>query len=79
MLATEGLLVAAVGVLLGTVAAIATMVPFGIGRADSVYPSGSPLIYAAVVCGAVLLTLLATLVPGWQATRQRPVDAAVAG
>lgn len=78
MLAVEGLLIAVIGVLLGTVAAIATILPFEIGRTGSTYSDTSPLIYIGVVSGTVLLTLLATLVPGWLATRQRPIDAAKA-
>lgn len=75
MLAVEALLVAAIGVLLGTISAIATLVPFSIGRAGTVYPTGPPVVYLGVVSLAVLLVLLATLVPGWRATRHRPVAA----
>lgn len=76
MLAVESLLVAAIGVLLGTISAIVALVCFSVGRADTVYPTGSPLVYVGVVGLAVLLTLLATLAPGWQVTRRPPAETA---
>lgn len=79
MLAIEGVVVAAIGVLLGTLAAIAAIVPFSLGRAGTLYPPGSPLIFLAVVSATVALALLATLLPGWQATRRRPIEAAAPG
>ncbi|RXZ81133.1 ABC transporter permease [Paenibacillaceae bacterium] len=79
MLAAEALLVATIGVLLGTLSAFVTTVTFSLGRANTAYPAGSPLVYVAVVTVAVLLTLLATLIPGVWGTRQRPIDAADIG
>ncbi|RNL86214.1 ABC transporter permease [Halostreptopolyspora alba] len=76
MLCIEGLLAAVIGVLLGTISATTTVVAFSIGRADTVYPSGSPVIYPLVVGLTVLLTLLATLVPARRALRHRPVEVA---
>ncbi len=78
MVGLEGVLVAAIGVLLGTIASMATLVPFSTNRIDSWTPSGSPWIYATIVGVAVVLTLGATLIPGWQAMRSRPAEAAVA-
>ncbi|GAB3714878.1 FtsX-like permease family protein [Nocardiopsis oceani] len=78
MLAVEGLLVAVIGVVLGTISAFVTLGAYTVGRADTLYPTGSPLIYIGVVGFAVTLTLLASLVPGWRATRRPPVEAAVA-
>ena len=69
---------AVIGVVLGTISAVVTLVAYTIGRADTLYPTGSPLIYVGVVGFAVTLTLLASLVPGWRATRRPPVGAAVA-
>lgn len=78
MIGAEGVLVAVTGVVLGTVASVATLVPFSLARAESLTPSGSPWIYVGVVATALTLTLGATLLPGWRAMRSRPAEAAVA-
>ncbi|MBR8741162.1 FtsX-like permease family protein [Nocardiopsis sp. MG754419] len=79
MLAIEGVLVAVIGVFLGTVAAAATLVSFSVGRTGTVVPTGSPLVYVGVVGVALLVTLLATLVPGRRVTRHRPVTTVAHG
>ena len=79
MLAAEAILVATIGVLLGTLSAFATTVTFSLGRANTLYPDGSPLVYVMVVTVAILLTLLATLIPGVWVTRKRPIEAADVG
>ncbi|WP_254709074.1 FtsX-like permease family protein [Streptomyces lunaelactis] len=76
MLTVEGLVVAVIGVLLGTAAAATTLVPFAHAAADSWMPSGPLWIYGAVVGAAVTLVLSATLVPAWRALRVLPVRAA---
>ncbi|WP_053206436.1 FtsX-like permease family protein [Jiangella muralis] len=76
MVGAEGVLVAAVGITLGTLASVATLVPFSLARADQLTPSGSPLIYLGVVAVALGLTLAATLLPAWQVLRQRAAQAA---
>ncbi|WP_068926398.1 FtsX-like permease family protein [Planobispora rosea] len=76
MMTLESLMVAAFGVLLGTIASLITLVPFAITIGATPFPSGSPMIYLGVVAFAVLLTLAGTLVPAWQAMRDRPADAA---
>ncbi|WP_326797119.1 FtsX-like permease family protein [Streptomyces sp. NBC_01808] len=78
MLTIEALIVAGIGVALGTAAAATALVPFSHAAADSLLPSGPLSIYAAVVAGAVALALTATLVPGWAALRARPAEAALA-
>lgn len=78
MLTIEALIVAGIGVGLGTAAAATALVPFSHAAADSLLPSGPLSIYAAVVAGAVALALTATLVPGWAALRKRPAEAALA-
>ncbi|PSK97227.1 putative ABC transport system permease protein [Haloactinopolyspora alba] len=78
MLGLEGVLVAGVGVVLGTVAAAATLVPFSVARTGSAAPSGPVLIYVTVVAAAFVLTLAATLLPAWRAMRGRPAEAAAA-
>ncbi|QVQ54473.1 FtsX-like permease family protein [Spiractinospora alimapuensis] len=76
MLSIESLLIAAIGIVLGTIAAVVPLVAFSVGRADTTQWTGSPWIYVTVVAGTVLVTLLATLLPAWQAVRRGPVDAA---
>ena len=78
MVGTEAAIVAVTGVTLGTTAALAILVPVSLKRLDSVIPAGSPLIYAAIVGLVVLLTIGATLLPAWRATRGRPAESAVA-
>jgi putative ABC transport system permease protein len=78
MVATEGVLVALIGIVLGTVVSIATVTPFSVTRMDSLTPSGSPLVYVAVVVVGVGLTLGASLLSGWRMLRARPAAAAVA-
>ncbi|MEV5510906.1 FtsX-like permease family protein [Streptomyces orinoci] len=78
MMTVEGLLVAVVGLTLGTVAAATTLLPFGVAVGAGCRPSGPGSIYGVVVGAAVALTLTATLVPTWLALRGRPVHAAAA-
>lgn len=78
MVGTESALVAVGGVALGTLAALAVLVPVSLKRLDSPVPVGSPLIYAATAGLSVLLTVAATLLPAWRATRGRPAESALA-
>jgi putative ABC transport system permease protein len=78
MVGMEAAIVAVTGVALGTTAALAILVPVSLKRLDSVIPAGSPLIYAAIVGLVVLITIGATLLPAWRATRGRPAESAVA-
>ncbi|OJF14871.1 ABC transporter permease [Couchioplanes caeruleus] len=55
----EAALVAGVGVVLGTLAALATTVPFGIARHEGLIPNGQLWLPPLVAVGAVILTLLA--------------------
>ncbi|KNB54458.1 hypothetical protein AC230_00635 [Streptomyces caatingaensis] len=76
MMTVEGALVAVVGVVLGTLAAAAALVPFALSASDRVLPYGPVTVYLAVVAGALAVTLGATLPPTWAALRARPVEAA---
>ncbi|MGK5640733.1 ABC transporter permease [Streptomyces sp. URMC 126] len=76
MMAVESGFVAAVGLILGTLAAATTLVPFNLAVSDGFLPSGPLSIYLAVVAAAVTVTLVSTLVPTWAALRARPVEAA---
>ncbi|MEV6109313.1 FtsX-like permease family protein [Streptomyces sp. NPDC051940] len=75
-LTVEALVVAAIGVALGTLAASTSLVPFAHAAAGGWLPTGPWWIYGAVVAGAAALSLTATLLPAWAALRQRAVEAA---
>ncbi|MFI9448949.1 FtsX-like permease family protein [Amycolatopsis sp. NPDC052450] len=75
----EGGLVALLGIVLGTVVAAGSIVPFCLVATDSLLPMGSPLIYLSIIGLAAALALVATLVPAWLATRGQAVDAATSG
>lgn len=76
MMAYEGGMTAAIGILLGTLVAPMTLIPFSLARADSLTPSGPLWMYFATIGFAALLTVGATLAPTWQALKVRPLEAA---
>jgi putative ABC transport system permease protein len=78
MAGVEGALTAVTGVVLGTAVSAGTLVPFSLAANSSVLPYGPLWIFLVVAGAAALLTMTATLVPAWFATRQRPVDTVVA-
>jgi putative ABC transport system permease protein len=78
MVGLEGVIVALSGVVLGTAAAVAILVPVSLKRLDSLLPVGSPWIYLTTVALTAALTLGAMLLPAWRATRGRPAEAALA-
>lgn len=78
MVGTESAMVSVSGVLLGTAAALVVLVPVSLQRLGSPVPAGSPLVYLTIVGLTVLLTLAATLLPAWRATRGRPAESALA-
>lgn len=55
----EAAIVAAVGVVLGLLASLATIVPFGVARDEGVVPDGQLWLPPLVVVGVVALTLAA--------------------
>jgi putative ABC transport system permease protein len=73
-MAVEGLVVAVIGVVLGSVASLATLLPFSLARTDSLLPTGSVWIYLVVIGAAGAVTLAATLVPTWRVLRKSPRD-----
>jgi putative ABC transport system permease protein len=79
MMSVEAILVAGIGIVLGTIVAAATLVPFSLVVSDSPLPSGPPWIYLAVIGVATLMAVVATVLPAWFATRGRPAEAATAG
>ncbi|MEV4318956.1 FtsX-like permease family protein [Actinocrispum sp. NPDC049592] len=70
----EALVVTAVGVTLGGIASLATILPFSLARTGSAFPAGSPVILLAVIGAAALVTVAATLVPTWRVLRKSPRD-----
>jgi putative ABC transport system permease protein len=75
----EGGLVAAIGVLLGTIVAAGSIVPFCLVVTGTVWPIGPAGVYLAAVGLAVVLGLFASLVPAWVASRTRAVTAVSLG
>jgi putative ABC transport system permease protein len=61
MVACEGLLVTVTGVLAGSAASLFTILPFGVARADRVWPDATPTAYAVIVAVAVALTTFSVL------------------
>jgi putative ABC transport system permease protein len=72
-LASEALVVTVVGVAMGSVASLATLLPFSVVRIGSVMPDGSVWIYVLVIGAAALVTLTATLWSTWRAMRGRAI------
>lgn len=79
MAGVEGGLIAAIAVLLGTLVAAGAIVPFCLVVSGSVLPSGPVAVYLVVLAIAVVLALVAILVPAWAATRGRAVEATSVG
>ncbi|MFJ8860110.1 ABC transporter permease [Streptomyces sp. NPDC102451] len=75
MMAIESVLVAVVGIVLGSAVAVATLAPFGIALGGSWMPQGPVWIYFAVVGFAGFLTLTASLLPTSLVLRGRPAEA----
>lgn len=78
MLGVEAGMITIIGVILGTIASIVTLLPFSAVVLGRPVPSGSIFIYIGVVAGAAALTFAATLLPGRRAMFSRPAEAAVA-
>jgi putative ABC transport system permease protein len=72
----EGVLIAVIGIVLGTAVSTTALIPFSVAASDSLMPSGPPWIYPAVIGTAMVLALTATLLPTWQALRSPPAEAA---
>ena len=75
MVGLEGAALAVTGVLFGSVAAVATVVPYSIARTDKVFPDLSIAIYLGVVVVAGALTLAASLGTARRAIRIPAVEA----
>lgn len=79
MAASEGGLIAAIGILLGTVVSAGAIVPFCLVATGRVLPDGPISIYLVIIATAIVLALLAAVLPAWAATRTRPVTAVATG
>ncbi|WCD89051.1 hypothetical protein KPP03845_105470 [Streptomyces xanthophaeus] len=78
MIRTEALAVVLIGVVLGSLIALAVLTAFSVGMTGAAAPSVLPVVYAGVVGAAGLLALAATALPGRAALRVAPVDVATA-
>lgn len=73
MVAVETVVATAVAVVLGTIAAAATAVPYSIVKTGSPIPSGPWWMYPAIVTGSFSIALAATASTSAHATRMRPI------
>ncbi|GAA2414731.1 ABC transporter permease [Actinomadura vinacea] len=71
----EGVLLTGIGLACGTFAALFTVLPFGIARADTALPDLEPLTYVAVALIAVVLTMASALGAARRAVRVPAVEA----
>ena len=76
MLTTEGILVALAGIVLGTLVALACLLPFSAAVSTSAFPTGPIWIYLIIIGIAFVLTLLSTLIPATTTLSTRPAEAA---
>ncbi|WP_185446870.1 ABC transporter permease [Kribbella qitaiheensis] len=76
MLTTESFMVALAGIILGTLVALATLMPFSAAVSTSALPSGPLWIYLVIIGVAVTLTFTSILVPAMATLRTRPAEAA---
>lgn len=76
MLTTEGILVALAGIVLGTLVALGTLLPFASAVSTSALPSGPIWIYLVIITIAFALTMLSTLIPATKTLTTRPAEAA---
>lgn len=75
MVGIEGVVLIIPGVLFGSIASLATIVPFTIARTDSILPDATIGIYAGIVLVAVTLTLASSLAAASRALRMPAVQA----
>ncbi|GAA4526050.1 ABC transporter permease [Amycolatopsis samaneae] len=78
MMSVEGLMAAIIGIVLGSVASVITLVPFSLVKNGGPIPSGPLWMYFAVLGFVGAVTLVSTLATTWRSTRTRPIEAATA-
>ena len=76
LVSVEGIVLAATGVLFGTIASIATIVPYSIARTHEIIPDTTIGIYLEVVAVAAAVTLAATIGTARRMLRAPAVEAA---
>ncbi|WP_336205334.1 FtsX-like permease family protein [Nonomuraea sp. LPB2021202275-12-8] len=76
--AVEGAMTAVLALVLGTVAAAATTVPYSLVKTGSPIATGPGWMYAAIAGGALLLVMAAAIPTAVGALRTRPVEALTA-
>ncbi|HEX7659530.1 MAG TPA: FtsX-like permease family protein [Pseudonocardiaceae bacterium] len=74
MVGVEGVLIAVIGTVLGTIAAATTFVPYSLVKSGSPIPSGGIGIYLAIIGGSLALVFAATLLPAWRGMRTAPIE-----
>lgn len=75
MMRIEAVIVIAIAVVVGSVAALPPLVGASIGTTESPFPFIQPLVYLGIVAGTAVLGLLAIGIPTRLALRTRPVQA----
>jgi putative ABC transport system permease protein len=78
MVTVEAGMTTMIGILLGTVVAFTTLVPFTLVTDGSLLPRGPVAVYLSVIGAAAVLTFGSTLAATWAGLRTRPAEAAVA-
>lgn len=78
MMTVEAGMTTLIGITLGTIVAMTTLLPFTLVTDGSLLPKGPPTIYLAITGAAALLTFGATLFSTWVGLKTRPAEAAVA-
>ncbi|MGW1506163.1 FtsX-like permease family protein [Streptomyces mirabilis] len=78
MVAAEGVVLALTGVLFGSIAALATVLPFTVARTEDVVPDTSLTIYLTIVAIAAGVTLLASTATARRRLRTPAVEAVAA-
>jgi putative ABC transport system permease protein len=76
LVSVEGIVLAATGVLFGTIASIVTVVPYSIARTHKILPDTTIGIYLGVVTVAAAVTLAATVGTARRTLRFPAVEAA---
>jgi putative ABC transport system permease protein len=78
MIAVEALLVAVIGIVLGTAVSASTLVPFSLLTKGTLLPTGPIAIYLTIVGSAIALAMLSMVLPAWRVTSGLPAAAALA-
>lgn len=75
MVTVESAVSAAIAVVLGTISAAVTAIPYSVVKTGSPLPAGPPWMYLAIAGGGFAISFAATFPTTVRATRIRPVAA----